>query len=147
MPRRDGRRVRVDNMTGPIPSDDAIATVTAWLAAVNDGDVTRVLALSADDVEIVGPRGAGRGTDLLRRWLAQAGASFHTLRVFADGDRVVVAQHATWRDEDGSITGEAQVASRFRVVGGRVAQVERHSELANALTAASLGEETERRQR
>jgi hypothetical protein len=46
--------------------------------------------------------------------------------VFAHDERLVVAQHAVWRaPETGEILGEADVASRFVVAGGRVAEVER----------------------
>ena len=41
--------------------------------ALNAGNVERVIALSTADVEVGGPRGAGRGADLLRDWVARAG--------------------------------------------------------------------------
>src|SRR5207302_6078460 len=99
----------------------------------------QMIELSAPDVEIVGPRGAGRGHQLLRDWLGRAGLSLETLRVFARGDAVVVAQRGVWRSaETGEVTGEADLASSFRIEGGRVARFARYDRLGVALAAAGL---------
>jgi ketosteroid isomerase-like protein len=120
-------------------SSDPVRIVHEWLAAVNAGDVEGVLALTAPDVTIVGPRGTARGHEVLRAWLGHAGATFETRETFAAGDRVVVAQHGVWRDvETGEIRGEADVATRFRVVDGCVAEMERYDELRVALQGAGL---------
>ena len=120
-------------------SADALSIVRSWLAATNAGDVERVLALSAPDVLLVGPRGRAQGHDVLRAWLAGAGATFETGRTFALGETVVVAQHAVWHDQGtGAVVGEADVATRFVVHDGRVAQLERHDALADALRAGGL---------
>ncbi len=120
-------------------SPDPIRTVHQWLAAVNAGDVEGVLALTAPDVVIVGPRGAARGHEVLRAWMGHAGATFQMCETYAAGDAVVVAQHGVWRDvETGEIRGEADVATRFRVSDGRVAEMERYDDLAAALQAAGL---------
>ncbi|SDY13959.1 hypothetical protein SAMN05661080_02454 [Modestobacter sp. DSM 44400] len=37
-----------------------LAAVEAWLAAVDDGDGARLEASTTAEVEVVGPRGAGR---------------------------------------------------------------------------------------
>lgn len=120
-------------------SPDPLRTVNDWLAAVNAGDVEGALALTAPDVLIVGPRGAARGHEVLRAWMGHAGATFQTREIFAAGNAVVVAQHGVWRDgETGVIRGEADVATRFRVADGRVAEMERYDALSNALQAAAL---------
>ena len=49
------------------------AVVMAWQQAANASDIDRLLALSGPEIEIVGPRGSGRGHQLLRDWLARAG--------------------------------------------------------------------------
>lgn len=117
----------------------AIEAVLAWQDAVNRQDVERLLALSDPNIEIVGPRGSGYGHPLLRDWLARAGLHLTTRRVFARNETVVVAQHAVWRTvETGAVQGESDVASRFRVVDGRIAQFARYEDLATALTAARL---------
>jgi SnoaL-like domain len=122
-----------------------VAVVRAWQDAANSQDTARLLELSAPAVEIVGPRGAGRGHQLLRDWLGRAGLSLETLRVFARGDVVVVAQRGVWRSaETGEVTGEAEIASCFRVEGGRVARFARYDSLDGALADAGLthGDET-----
>lgn len=98
-----------------------------------------LLALSDPHIEIVGPRGAGYGHQLLRDWLGRAGLQLETRQIFACDNVVVVAQHGVWRAADtGDITGEADVASRFRVGGGKVTQFARHDSLDAALAEASL---------
>jgi ketosteroid isomerase-like protein len=122
-------------------SSDPVRIVHDWLAAVNAADVEGALALTAADVAIIGPRGAARGHPVLRAWMGHAGATFQTRETFSAGDAVVVAQHGVWRDGDtGEVRGEAGVATRFRVVEGRVAEMERYDQLSAALQAAGLTE-------
>lgn len=111
--------------------------VHAWLAAVNAADADAVLALSAADVAMVGPRGTATGHDVLRGWLQHAGATFDTRATFARGDAVVVAQRGVWRTPDGA--GSAvEVATRFRIASGLVAELQRYDDLDAALAAAGL---------
>lgn len=117
-----------------IPAD----VVLAWLDAVNAGDVGAALARTSADVAIIGPRGTGRGREVLRAWLGHAGATFATTAVYARGDAVVVAQRGVWRDPAGGVRGEADVATRFEVADGQVAEIERYDELEAALRAAGL---------
>jgi len=118
-----------------LPAD----TVALWLAAVNAGDAEAALARTAPGVTIVGPRGTSRGHEVLRAWMGHAGAAFDTRATFAGGDAVVVAQHGVWRDlQTGAVTGEADVATRFRVEAGQVAELQRYDDLAEALRAAGL---------
>ncbi len=109
------------------------ATVHAWLAAVNAADADTVLSLSAPDLAMVGPRGTATGHEVLRGWLQHAGATFDTLATYARGESVVVAQRGVW--PGGSAV---EVATRFRVANGKVAELERYDDLADALGAAGL---------
>lgn len=122
----------------PAELDDAVGTVRGWLAAVNAADVAGVLARTAPGVVLVGPRGVAVGHDALRAWLAHAGATFATRTTYARADAVVVAQGAVWRDAAGAVVGAADIATRFRVVGRWVAEVERYDAVAAALAAADL---------
>jgi limonene-1,2-epoxide hydrolase len=116
-----------------------IETVLAWLDAVNAGDTEAALARTAPDIAIVGPRGTGRGREVLRAWLGHAGATFATRAVYAGGDAAVVAQRGVWRDAaSGAVRGEADVATRFRVAGGQVAEIQRYDDLEVALRDAGL---------
>ena len=118
-----------------------VETVLAWHAALNAGDVDRLVALSTDDVEVGGPRGAGHGADLLREWFGRANVQLNPGRVFARGDMVVVEEAGRWRrDDDGSFGEPQAVASVFRVEGGRVASVLRYPDGPAALAAAGLRE-------
>lgn len=121
---------------------DVVATpldvVTAWLKASNALQVERVLALSAPDVELVGPRGSHRGRDVLAGWLSRAMVSLETRRVVSDGEQVIVEQHGVWHTPEGHVQGEADVASRFVVRHGLVQLIERHDTLAAACAAAGI---------
>ena len=113
-----------------------LQVVDNWLRAVNDGDAARLVALTAERVEIVGPRGAGPADrEVLAEWLARSGFSATSLRWFCGaGGEVVVEQQATW-----SAGGTARLASQFLVDGGRVTRYVRHDGgLEPALAAAGL---------
>lgn len=73
----------------------------AWHDAVNAKDVDRVLALCAEDVAVGGPRGTGRGREVVRAWLQRSGIELrpqHEL-VVSDG-RAVVHEKARWSTTD-----------------------------------------------
>jgi ketosteroid isomerase-like protein len=109
-------------------ADDDVAVVRAWHAALNAGDIDRLVELSAEDVEVGGPRGTGNGAQLLREWFVRAGVRIEPLEFFPRGDVVVVEQAATWPG------GEPQpIASIFAVRDGRVARVIRYASLEDAL--------------
>jgi O-acetyl-ADP-ribose deacetylase len=112
--------------------------VTAWLDAGNVADVGRITALTAPDIEIVGPRGSARGREVLIEWLGRAGARFETLGVSSQDDQVVVEQHGVWRTPDGAVQGEARVACRFVVHRGQVQLVQRYDSLAAAHSDAGI---------
>jgi hypothetical protein len=129
-----------------VQPQDPIAVVRAWQQAANDQEIDRLIALSAPEIELVGPRGAARGHTALRDWLGRAGLHLTTLRTFARGPVVVAAQRGVWRSaEAGEVVGEAQIASRFRVADGQVVQFARHDSLDAALAEAGLGDEDEAR--
>lgn len=116
-----------------------LATVQAWQEAVNNRNLGRLLALSATNIEIVGPRGSGYGHQLLSEWLERAWLSLQTLRAFQRGEAVVVAQHGVWSSvETREVAGEQDVASAFRVSDGCVTQFARYATLDEALQAAGL---------
>jgi hypothetical protein len=116
-----------------------VKIVMSWLAAANDHDIDRLVALSAPGIEIIGPRGGGRGHQLLREWMGRAGLYLDTKAIFARDTCVVVAQHGIWRSgETGAVTGEAHIASRFLVEQQQVVQYVRYDDLERALNDAGL---------
>ena len=118
---------------------DALRVALAWQEAANNQDVEGLLALSDPQIEIVGPRGSAIGHAVLREWLDRAGASFVSYRTFAQDDRIVLAQNGVWRAKGtGEIIGERDVASVFRVAGGRVVQYARYDTIDEALAQADL---------
>lgn len=119
----------------------SIAIVRAWQAAASDQHIDRLLELSAPDIVIIGPRGRGAGHQLLREWIARAGLTLSTQRIFQRGDTVVLAQYGTWQSSaTGGVPSEADLVSRFRVRDEQVIEFERYEDLASALTAAGMSE-------
>jgi len=124
-------------------SSPEIQAVIAWHAAVNDGDVERLVALSDPDIEVGGPRGTGHGARILREWVDRANVRLDPGRTFHEADTVVVEQGAKWQSAE---PGDRQtVASVFVVNDGLVKSVVRYPDLASALRAANLDEAHERR--
>jgi hypothetical protein len=116
-----------------------VEIVLAWHAALNAGDVERLVSLSTPDVEVGGPRGSGTGVDLLRDWVARARIQLEPLSWQLMHGAVVVEQSARWQTADGELTEPQVAASVFRVSAGKVASVIRHADLATALEAAGPG--------
>jgi hypothetical protein len=110
-----------------------VETVLAWHAALNAGDVERLVRLSTADVEVGGPRGTGRGLELLREWVARANIQLEPLRWQALGERLVVEQSASWQTPNGEQTEPQKAATVFRVEDGKVASVIRHADFETAL--------------
>ena len=99
----------------------------------------RLLGLSHPDIEVGGPRGVGRGAELIRDWADRAGIRLVPRQVFHASETVVVEQEASWTSTDTGETTPAQiVASVFGVRDGQVTSVVRHGDLSDALSAAGL---------
>jgi hypothetical protein len=118
----------------------SLAVAAGWLSAVNHQDTAKITGLSAEDIEIIGPRGSARGRQVLAGWLARAGFAASTRRWFCGADgNVVVEQDARWSDPaTRAEQGRARVASRFVIHGETVAAYQRHDTLEAALEAAGL---------
>src|SRR5260370_29321329 len=100
-------------------TNSAIDTVLAWHAALNQADIERLLSLSTEDVEVGGPRGSGRGADLLRDWVARAGVHLEARRVFGRDEVVVVDHAARWRSAAGPLTDPQGASSVFPTPRGQ----------------------------
>lgn len=114
-------------------STENLALVLDWVDAVNERDLEKVLRLAAEDVEVIGPRGAARGHAILRAWIGRSGIRLRTLREIADGDTIVLEQEAEWPGD----TEKAIVATRFTVTGGLIVRIARFDSLDAALTMES----------
>jgi ketosteroid isomerase-like protein len=120
--------------------------VKTWHEFLNDGDVDRLVALSHSNIEVGGPRGAGRGSQLLREWMGRANIRLEPRRIFRRADTVVVEQEAEWRSpETGQVTGSRTVASVFVLRDERIFSLLRYDDLADALSTANLDESHEAR--
>lgn len=125
----------------PLP---ALAVVESWQLAVNEHDLEQLVALTAHDVEIVGPRGGGRGHEVLRQWLSRAGFTAVPLRWFCGADGVVVVEQVgRWFQPQSMGASERIIASKFVVRAGRVTRFERFDDLEDALASAALSDDDE----
>lgn len=116
-----------------------VSVVATWHEALNRGDVERLVELSRPDVEVGGPRGTGKGAQLLREWAARANIRLEPRIAFHKGNTVVVEQEAEWRSpETGEVSDSQQIASVFMVRDELVASVSRYPDLVVALHAADL---------
>lgn len=119
----------------------SLAIIKAWHEAINEVAPDRARELSAEQIEVLGPRGVGvMPGEELAGWMTRSGFSATPLRWFCGADgNVVVEQAARWEDrETGAEQSKAVIATDFRVEDGLVARVGRHENLAAALDTAGL---------
>lgn len=123
-----------------------LRVVEAWHEALNTGEVDLLAELSHPEVEVGGPRGTGRGAQLLREWADRANIRLEPRRIFHHADTVVVEQWAQWHSTDtGHVIGGQTVGSVFVVRDGQVKRVMRYPALADALDATNLDESHEKK--
>jgi hypothetical protein len=121
-----------------------LSIAQSWQEAANRQQIERVLELSDPDIEVIAPRGMVRGHKLLKAWLQMAGLRMETRCVFTRGDSVVLAQHCVWRSlQTGDVTGEADIATSFRVKSNRVSRLARFDSVDAALKDAGLSKADE----
>jgi mannose-6-phosphate isomerase-like protein (cupin superfamily) len=118
-----------------------LAVVQAWHEAVNRGEIDRLAELLDDDVEFGGPRGSGRGGEIVLDWARHSGIHLEPVRWFQRGENVVVEEIATWQVPDnGELAPPSDVSTHFRVRDDLVRRVVRYDSLREALAAAGLDE-------
>ncbi len=133
-----------------------LEVVESWHSAVQANNLEQVCALASRDVEVVGPRGAGRGHDELRRWFRRGGLTAEPLRYFCGArGTVVVEQRGRWFSPEAvtvedsgrwfipDTTSERIVATAFSVLAGRVVRYQRFEKLHDALAATQLSDDDE----
>ena len=126
--------VRVVFSTQMDEQNSARQIVLAWHEALNAGAIDRLVQLSCEDIEFGGPRGSGRGAQILKEWVGRSGVRLDPTRIIDRGETVVVEQVATWPADEQA----HRVASLFRVRGSKISSVIRYPDLPTALTAAGL---------
>ncbi len=104
--------------------------------AVNARDAAAAAALVTEDVEVGGPRGSGRGVELVREWASGAGITIEPGRRFGRGALVVVEQRARWAGDP----EPHDIATVFELAGDRISRLIRYDSLTDALAAAGLTE-------
>jgi ketosteroid isomerase-like protein len=122
----------------------AIDTVRAFNRHVDQRDVEGAVALLAENVEAVTPRGREYGPDSLRAYMARQAHGVapvvQSRRYFSRGDAVVVGARFRYVFvESGEPAGPYEDrAELFHVREGRIRRFEPFGDLASALDAAGL---------
>jgi hypothetical protein len=114
---------------------DPLSVVRAWQAAITAADVEAALALSAPDIFVGGPRGSGRGPQLVRDWVARTGLTLEELALYPANGCVIAEQRATWNLPNGTASTRL-IATVFVVSDDRVTSVVRYDSVDDALAAA-----------
>ena len=123
-------------------NDNDTSVIAVWHEALNSGDIDRLIALTSDEVEIVGPRGSSRGSSqVLREWVERSGIRLEMRRLFGRDGTYVAEELAEWRSPDsGEVVDRQELATIFRVEDGRVTSIDRRPSLDDALQLSGLGE-------
>jgi hypothetical protein len=121
-------------------SNSALSVVQKWHNALNSAQVDEMIALVHPQVEIGGPRGSARGSQVVREWFGRANVRLLPLRWFDGGNQIVVEELGEWLSpETGQVTGSQQVATVFQVNDeGLITRIVRHDALAAALEDVCL---------
>lgn len=118
-----------------------LAVVQAWHEAVNRGEIDRLAELLDDDVEFGGPRGSGRGGEIVLDWARHSGIHLEPVRWFQRGEDVVVEEIATWQlPDNGELVPPSDISTHFQIRNDLVRRVVRYDSLREALAAAGLDE-------
>ncbi|TWT24858.1 nuclear transport factor 2 family protein [Planomicrobium sp. CPCC 101110] len=115
---------------------NVIETADVWVEKVNAQDVEGVLEVSDPNIELIGPRGAGFGHDLLVQWMENTGVNLHTITRYAAGQRVVYEQEAVWENQDGHVI----VYTFMEIRDGKVTRLERFDNIDDAFSTSGLNE-------
>ncbi|WP_237150191.1 hypothetical protein [Planococcus kocurii] len=65
--------------------EDNLKIADRWTTKVNDKDVKAVLEISDLHVELVGPRAAVEGHDILRKWIEELDVHMETQHQYVKG--------------------------------------------------------------
>lgn len=133
--------------TAPV-SDANVEIVRQAVAAINDRDVERYLALCAPDIELISPvaaiEGASAGAGGIREFFAgldEAASEFHlrveSLDELGDG-RVLASLHVSM-ESSGGVALTQPIFNVYALAGGKLSRVEVFRDRAEAL--GSLGRE------
>ena len=115
-------------------ADDTVTLILAWHDALNAARTDEVLALSAPNIRVGGPRGSAEGHEVLADWVRQAGIQLTPTVIHQGARALYVEQEARWPEHGDDVTSACTV---FEVADGLVAAVLRYDTLEDALLAMS----------
>jgi hypothetical protein len=124
-------------MKGELLMNNVIETADTWVDRLNAQDVEGVLEVSDPNIELIGPRGAGFGHDLLVQWMENTGVNLNTITRYANDHRVVYEQEAVWENQGGHVI----VFTFMEVKDGKVTRLERFDNIDDAFSTSGLNEE------
>ena len=116
-----------------------LAIAEAWVAFSNQQDLNNLQAVTAEPLELIGPRGAGLiNRQELAEWMVRANLTLATNARYAKDEFVVFQQEGTWFNTDGSIKGQATVFTVLKIINGKVSFLARYDQQAEAFAISGL---------
>jgi ketosteroid isomerase-like protein len=132
-------------------SQENVELMLAAFEAFNSGDLERIIAVSAEELEVEVPPGLSaepdtyRGAEGMRRYMqafqeAMSEVHFHAEQVWHGGDAVVVDVRVTARGKQTGIPVEQRAAQAWTFRDGRALRIRAYASLAEALESVGLAQ-------
>ena len=100
-----------------------LIVVAKWQQLMNERNVVKILELTEETIEIVGPKGSVCGRQSFVDWIQYAGLTLTTLKSYVNEDKLVLKQHALLKDDAGQIKKESIVYTYIIMKNGKVASL------------------------
>ncbi|MFD1607388.1 hypothetical protein [Oceanobacillus luteolus] len=121
---------------------NTIETADMWVELSNEGDLEGLSKVTANELEIVGPKGTGViDHKELGEWLKRAKLKLVTINRYAKDHFIVLEQQGTWLNPDDSIKGQGIVFTVFKIVDQNVTFLARYDNKQEAFDVSGLSDE------
>lgn len=121
---------------------ETIETAEAWVSLANQKDLEGLAQVTADELELIGPKGQGVINHLeLGEWLERANLKLSTINQYAKDHFIVLQQNGTWFNNDNSVKGQAIVFTVIKVVNRKVVFLARYDNKEEAFKVSDLSDE------
>lgn len=117
--------------------EDTIKIADQWTTRANEKDSKGVLEVSDPHIELIGPRGAAEGHDILEQWIKESGIQMETQGHYAKNNEVICVQKATWENQNGHVI----LYTFMEIKNGKVHRLGRYDTLDDAFGQCQLSEE------
>ena len=121
---------------------ETIKIAEQWIELCNSQDVEGLASITAEELEVHGPKGtATLGKNELEEWMERANLKLETFEQYARDNKVIMGQHGTWLNEDGTAKGEQDVYTVLVFDREKVSALGRFDDKEQAFDVTGLKEE------